>query len=65
MFRALGGLAHDVLKHYLDSTKAAWKLQRLAGCNTQSLQGQFESVVAFSPTGWAWSPKAMAKGSLA
>eukprot|EP00439_Symbiodinium_sp_Y106_P085100 s548_g27.t1 len=43
---ALGGLAHDVLKHYLDSTK-----------------GQFESVVAFSPTGWAWSPKAMAKGS--
>ena len=43
---ALGGLAHDVLKHYLDSTK-----------------GHFESVVAFSPTGWAWSPKAMAKGS--
>jgi len=43
---ALGGLAHDVLKHFLDSTK-----------------GQFEAVVAFSPTGWSWSPKAMSQGS--
>ncbi|CAK9048803.1 unnamed protein product [Durusdinium trenchii] len=42
---ALGGLAHDVLKHFLDSTK-----------------GQFEAVVAFSPTGWSWS-KGMAQGS--
>ncbi|CAJ1459094.1 unnamed protein product, partial [Effrenium voratum] len=41
----LGGLAHDVLKHFLASTK-----------------GQFEAVVAFSPTGWTWT-KAMAQNA--
>ncbi|CAJ1455457.1 unnamed protein product, partial [Effrenium voratum] len=43
----LGGLAHDVLKHFLASTK-----------------GQFEAVVAFSPTGWTWT-KAMAQNACA
>jgi len=28
-----------------------------------STKGKFAAVVAFRPTGWAWSPKAMARGS--
>lgn len=74
--QALGGLAHDVLKHFLDSTKGQFEagghVMFLCTIALGAVQPPCQvdpgpcilrqAVVAFSPTGWSWS-KGMAQGS--